>query len=217
MRESELVLASRNAQKARELEILLAPLGWVVRPVSDFSDVEPEETGSTFVENALIKARHAALVSGLPAVADDSGICVDALGGAPGVHSARYGGRHATDAERNQQLLKDLRLVGPDERGAQFVCVLAFLRRADDPLPLIAQGIWRGRILEAPRGDHGFGYDPLFHVPETGCASAELAPEVKNRISHRGQAMARLLVLLRDSAIALPCDSAIALPRDAAG
>jgi XTP/dITP diphosphohydrolase len=193
-----LVLASRNAKKARELEALLAPLGWQVRPVSEFTDVEPVESGESFVENALIKARHACAVSGLPAIADDSGLCVDALDGAPGVRSARYAGDPASDEANNRLLLERLAEVPGDRRGAEFVCVLVRLLHAQDPLPLIAQGRWRGRILPAPRGNRGFGYDPLFFVPGHDCASAELEPELKNRLSHRGQAMTRLLALLRE-------------------
>ena len=192
----DIVLASRNAKKARELEALLSPLGWRVRPVSEFSDVEPEETGSTFVENALIKARHATQVSGLPAVAADSGLCVDALGGAPGVRSASFAGKPSSDAANNAKLLADMAGVADAQRQAQFVCTLVMLRSALDPIPLIASGIWHGQILREARGEQGFGYDPLFWVPEHQCASAELSPEIKNRISHRGLAMQQLLALI---------------------
>lgn len=193
----EIVIASRNLKKARELEDLLGPLGMRVRRVSEFSPVEPAETGATFIENAIIKARHAAAASGLPAVADDSGLCVDALDGAPGVRSARYGGEPASDAVNNAKLLAELEHVADEARGAQFVCALVYLRAPNDPIPLIAEGRWRGRILRAPRGANGFGYDPLFHVAEHDCTSAELVPEMKNRISHRGQAMQVLLERLR--------------------
>ncbi|MGQ0698065.1 MAG: RdgB/HAM1 family non-canonical purine NTP pyrophosphatase [Panacagrimonas sp.] len=189
----EIVIASRNLKKARELEDLLGPLGWCVRRVSEFSPIEPAETGATFVENALIKARHAAAVSGLPAIADDSGLCVDALDGAPGVRSARYAGEPASDAVNNAKLLAEMENVPDAGRGAQFVCVLAMLRSPTDPIPVIAEGRWRGQILRAPHGAQGFGYDPLFFVPDHHCTSAELAPEKKNRISHRGQAMQSLL------------------------
>lgn len=193
----EIVIASRNLKKARELEDLLGPLGLHVRRVSEFSPTEPAETGSTFVENAIIKARHAAAASGLPAVADDSGICVDALDGAPGVRSARYGGEPSSDAVNNAKLLSELEHVEDPGRGAQFVCCVVYLRAPHDPVPLIAEGRWRGRLLRAPQGSQGFGYDPLFFLDALGCTSAELAPDHKNRISHRGQAMALLLQMLR--------------------
>lgn len=189
----EIVIASRNLKKAHELEDLLAPIGLRVRRVSEFSPKEPAETGSTFIENALIKARHAAAVSGLPAIADDSGLCVDALDGAPGVRSARYAGEPASDAVNNDKLLAELEHVPDAERGAQFVSLLVLLRSPNDPIPLIAEGRWRGSILRAPRGALGFGYDPLFYVREQNCTAAELPPEKKNRLSHRGQAMQILL------------------------
>lgn len=189
----EIVIASRNLKKARELEDLLGPLGWRVRRVSEFSPIEPAETGATFIENALIKARHASAVSGLPAVADDSGLCVDALDGAPGVRSARYGGEPASDAVNNAKLLAEMESLPDKQRGAGFVCTLVFLRAPTDPIPVIAEGIWRGRILRAPQGRAGFGYDPLFYVEDRGCSSAQLPPEIKNQISHRGRAMQRLL------------------------
>lgn len=194
---SILVLASRNAKKVAELQPLLTPLGITLQPVSAFSDHEPDETASTFVENALIKARHAAEVSGLPALADDSGLEVDALHGAPGVLSARYAGSPSDDAANNRKLLAALLDVPTEQRSARFVCVLTLMRHSADPVPLIAQGTWRGRILEAPRGDNGFGYDPLFWVPDHSCSSAELDAVDKNRISHRGQAIAHLMQQLR--------------------
>lgn len=166
-----------------------------VRPVSEFSDVEPEETGLTFIENAILKARHAARVSGLPALADDSGLAVDALGGAPGIYSARYADGQG-DAANNAKLLDALSGIADEQRGAQFVCALALLRHAEDPLPILCEGLWQGRILHAPQGEHGFGYDPLFLVPEAGCSSAELPAAEKNRISHRARAMAQLLTRL---------------------
>lgn len=150
------------------------------------------ETGLTFVENAILKARQAAAISGLPAIADDSGLEVDILGGAPGIYSARYAGEGASDADNNAKLLEALAGVPPDQRIARFRCVMVFLRHAQDPSPLIAEGDWPGLILEAPRGNGGFGYDPLFYLPEQGCASAELAAAEKNRLSHRGQALRRL-------------------------
>jgi XTP/dITP diphosphohydrolase len=162
-----------------------------VRSISEFSSVEPEENGLSFIENALIKARHAARVSGLPALADDSGLAVDALGGAPGIHSARYAGGK-DDAANNAKLLDALREVPDAERGAQFVCALALVRHADDPLPIICEGLWQGRILHAPQGGNGFGYDPLFWIQELGCSSAELDSQTKNRLSHRARAMAQL-------------------------
>lgn len=194
---TELVLASRNSGKLREMQALLAPLGYRLRLVSEFTDEAAEETAPSFVENALLKARHAAQVSGLPAIADDSGIEVDALHGRPGVRSARYAGEQASDADNNALLLRELAGVAEAGRGARFVSAIAFLRHAEDPVPLLALGQWRGRILDAARGANGFGYDPLFWVPEQGCSSAELAPELKNRLSHRAQAMAELLRLLR--------------------
>lgn len=194
---TELVLASRNAKKLKEMQALFAPLGVTLHAVSEFSDVEPEETAPSFVENALIKARHASSVSGLPALADDSGLEVAALDGAPGVRSARYAGEPSSDAANNEKLLLELRGKTGDARTARFVSALTLLRHADDPVPLIALGYWHGRILEAPRGANGFGYDPLFFVAEHACSAAELAPDVKNRISHRARASAELLRLMR--------------------
>jgi XTP/dITP diphosphohydrolase len=196
----DVVLASRNAKKLREMQALLAPLGWNLRLVSEFTDEAAEETAPTFVENALLKARHASLVSGLPAIADDSGLEVSALRGAPGVLSARYAGETSSDAANNAKLLDALLGLPEDQRAARFVCVLAFLRHASDPIPVLAEGLWNGRVLDAPRGANGFGYDPLFFVPDQGCSSAELAPELKNRISHRALATERLLALLAERA-----------------
>jgi XTP/dITP diphosphohydrolase len=166
-------------------------------PQSEFGVDDVEETGLTFVENALLKARHAARISGFPALADDSGLCVDALNGAPGLYSARYAGGHGNDGANTTKLLHALRDVPDDGRTARFVCVLALLRHADDPQPVIAQGMWEGRILHAPRGAGGFGYDPVFLVPDLGLSAAELAAADKHRLSHRGQAMARLHALLQ--------------------
>lgn len=193
------VLASRNRKKLAEMQALLVPLNLNLRLASEFGDEAPEETAPTFVENALLKARHAARVSGLPAIADDSGIEVDALAGRPGVRSARYAGGNASDADNNARLLQELAGVPAERRGARFVCAMVFLRHAGDPVPLIAQGRWPGRILHAPRGDNGFGYDPLFWVPEHGCSAAELDPAVKNRISHRGRAAAALVAQLGEA------------------
>jgi XTP/dITP diphosphohydrolase len=187
---TELVLASHNAGKLRELQAMLGDT-IKLRSVAEFSSHEPEETGLSFVENALLKARHAAQVSGLAALADDSGLAVDALAGAPGIHSARYAGGQG-DAANNALLLQALRDVPEAERGAQFVCVLALLRHAEDPLPIICEGLWRGSILQQPHGNNGFGYDPLFWVAECGCSSAELSPQQKNRLSHRARAVAQM-------------------------
>jgi XTP/dITP diphosphohydrolase len=193
------VLASRNGKKLAEMQALLAPLGLKLRLVSEFTDEAAEETAPSFVENALLKARHAAHVSGLPAIADDSGIEVAALHGAPGVHSARYAGAHGDDDANNRKLLAALAGRPAAERGARFVCALTYLRHADDPVPVIALGLWSGRILETPRGANGFGYDPLFWVPEHDCSSAELDPALKNRISHRARAVAALVAQLRET------------------
>ncbi|WP_417780550.1 RdgB/HAM1 family non-canonical purine NTP pyrophosphatase [Stutzerimonas xanthomarina] len=186
----ELVLASHNAGKLKELQAMLGD-AVRVRSIGEFSDVEPEETGLSFVENAILKARNAARISGLPALADDSGLAVDHLGGAPGIYSARYANGQG-DAANNAKLLDALKDVPDAERGAQFVCALALLRHADDPLPILCEGLWQGRILHSAQGEHGFGYDPLFWVPERNCSSAELAPKDKNQVSHRARAMALL-------------------------
>jgi len=190
-----LVLASNNAGKLREFAQLFAPLGIELLPQADFGVAEAEEPHVTFVENALAKARHCAKATGLPALADDSGLCVAALGGDPGVHSARYTGEPKSDARNNDKLIADL--DGKRERRAHYVCVLALCRTADDPQPLIAEGEWHGEIVDAPRGAGGFGYDPYFFVPSHGCTAAELDAAVKNRISHRGVALQTLLQRLR--------------------
>ncbi|MBD9483002.1 RdgB/HAM1 family non-canonical purine NTP pyrophosphatase [Pseudomonas sp. PDM14] len=187
---SEIVLASHNAGKLKELQAMLGD-AVRVRSVGEFSAVEPEETGLSFIENAILKARNAARVSGLPALADDSGLAVDFLGGAPGIYSARYADGQG-DAANNAKLLDALKDVADAERGAQFVCALALVRHADDPLPIICEGLWHGSILREARGVHGFGYDPLFWVAERNCSSAELASVDKNQISHRARAMALL-------------------------
>lgn len=187
---NELVLASHNAGKLKELQAMLGDTVRV-RSIGEFSAIEPEETGLSFVENAILKARNAARISGLQALADDSGLAVDHLGGAPGIYSARYADGKG-DAANNVKLLDALKDVPDSERSAQFVCALVLVRHADDPLPIICEGLWHGRILHAPQGEHGFGYDPLFWVPERNCSSAEMTPADKNQLSHRARAMALL-------------------------
>ncbi|WP_374343688.1 RdgB/HAM1 family non-canonical purine NTP pyrophosphatase [Azonexus sp.] len=187
----KLVLASNNAKKMKELNALLAPLGFEVIPQGTLGIPEAEEPHVTFVENALAKARHAAAHSGLPALADDSGLCVRALGGAPGVISARYAGEPKSDARNNEKLLADL--ADQTDRRAHFVSCLVLCRSADDPQPIIAEGEWHGEIVDQYRGDGGFGYDPLFFVPEFGQTAAELDADTKNRVSHRGRAMQKLI------------------------
>ncbi|MCV6609710.1 MAG: XTP/dITP diphosphatase [Amphritea sp.] len=186
----QIVLASGNKGKLKELNQILGELGVDVLPQSEFQVPDADETGLSFVENAILKARHACQLTGLPALADDSGLEVDALNGAPGIYSARFAGAGATDADNNQKLLQQLEGKPAAERSARFRCVLVFMRHAEDPTPLICQGSWEGQILEQPSGDNGFGYDPLFLVPELNKASAELAPEQKNQLSHRGKAVA---------------------------
>ena len=187
------VLASSNPGKLAEMSALLDPAGVRVVPQDALAVEPPAETGLTFVENALIKARAACAATGLPAVADDSGIVVDALEGAPGVRSARYAGPGASDADNVARLLEALRGVAPADRGAAFVCTIACLRHARDPCPIVCEGVWEGRVLDAPRGDGGFGYDPVFFVEALGRSAAELPQVEKNAVSHRGQALARLL------------------------
>ncbi len=194
----DIVLASRNAGKLDELSVLLSSLNWRLRLVSEFTEVVPNESAPSFVENALLKARHAACVSGLPAIADDSGLEVVALDGAPGVRSARYAGENATDTDNNQKLLAILKDVPDARRGARYVCVMVYLRHAEDPLPVISLGTWRGRILHNPRGTGGFGYDPLFQIEGLARSVAELEPETKNQLSHRGKAVRHLSSLLHD-------------------
>lgn len=189
------VLASGNQGKLRELAGILEPLGVNLVSQAEFRVPEVEETGLCFVENAILKARAATRCSGLPAIADDSGLAVDYLKGAPGIYSARYSGEG--DAGNNIKLLSALAGVPDEQRGARFHCALVYLRHALDPMPIVCQASWEGRILESARGEHGFGYDPLFYVPEYQCSSAELPREVKNRISHRAQASALLLEALR--------------------
>jgi len=196
----KLVLASGNAGKLVEIREALAGSGIELVAQTGLGIGDAEETGSTFVENAILKARHAARLSGLPALADDSGLCVDALGGAPGLLSARYAGRHGDDAANNAKLLDALADLPDHARAAHFHCTVVLLRGADDPAPLIAEGRWHGRILTAPRGDRGFGYDPVFFDPECGLGAAEMDGSEKNRVSHRGRALANLLSLLEHAA-----------------
>lgn len=188
----QIVLASNNAGKLREFTELLSDLPLVIRPQSDFGVSAAEETGLSFVENAIIKARHACEQTGLPAIADDSGLAVDALRGAPGIYSSRYSGEN-DDAANNRLLLKNLEGLPETQRGARFHCALVYLRYGEDPCPIVCQASWEGQIIFEARGDNGFGYDPLFYLPLSGCTSAELPPEQKNRVSHRGQAMQKLL------------------------
>jgi XTP/dITP diphosphohydrolase len=190
-----IVLASGNKGKKKEIEELLEPFGTRVVTQTELGITEAEEPYETFFENALAKARHAAFATRLPALADDSGICVDALGGAPGVHSARFAGEPRSDERNNQKLLQEL--AHHQNRKAHYVCVLVLVRGPGDTEPLVAQAEWHGEIAHAPRGTNGFGYDPYFLVPGLGKTAAELAPEVKNRLSHRGQALAKLLELLK--------------------
>ena len=193
-----ILLASNNAGKLREFSALLAPLGMEVVPQGALNIPAAEEPYPGFVENALAKARHAARASGLPALADDSGLYVEALHGAPGVHSARYAGQNARDADNNARLLAALAACPADApRSAFYCCVLAFVRHADDPCPILAEGRWAGEITTTPRGENGFGYDPLFWLPELQQTAAELSPEAKNKISHRALALAGLVQRLR--------------------
>ena len=189
-----LVLASDNRGKLREFDALLSPLAIEVVPQRSLGIEPAEEPHATFVENALAKARHAAAASGLPALADDSGLCCFALAGAPGVWSARFAGESASDAENNAALIRAL-MPFPDRRG-HYTCVLVAVRTAEDPEPLVSDARWYGEITDAPRGSHGFGYDPHFWLPEHGCTAAQMAPDLKNRISHRGQAMRQLAARL---------------------
>ncbi|MDT8399887.1 MAG: RdgB/HAM1 family non-canonical purine NTP pyrophosphatase [Pseudomonadales bacterium] len=197
----EIVLASGNAAKLRELQETLGSAHIRFIPQTGLAIPDAVEDGLSFVENALIKARHASQLSGLPALADDSGLEVDALGGEPGIHSARYAADeyengangNSDDEANNRKLLERLAAVPMAQRSARFHCVIVFMRHARDPVPLICQGSWEGRILPAPVGHHGFGYDPLFYVPSHDCSSAQLPPEIKNRLSHRGQAIRQLL------------------------
>ena len=193
-----IVLASSNRGKLAEFNALLADSQFEVIPQAELGVEDAEETGLTFVENALLKARHASQQTGLPALADDSGLCVAHLRGAPGLYSARYSGVHGDNAANNSRLLRELDSVPTEQRGAFFISVLALLWHTEDPAPIIAEGRWHGRVLEAPRGAHGFGYDPLFLPHEQLLSAAELEPAVKNRLSHRAQAMAQLHVRIAE-------------------
>lgn len=197
----KIVLASGNAGKLREFSQLFASWDIEVVPQSEFGVSDAEETGLSFIENALIKARHASRISDLPALADDSGLAVDALGGAPGIYSARYAGEAATDVENNRKLLEALEDVPDERRTAAFHCALAFVRSCDDPVPLVCSARWRGRILHESRGEQGFGYDPLFYVESQGMTSAQLAREVKNQLSHRAQAVRQFEALWRENMV----------------
>jgi XTP/dITP diphosphohydrolase len=190
-----LVLASNNAGKLKEFAQILAPIGFELHPQGEFGVPEAEEPFGTFVENALAKARHAARLTGLPALADDSGVCVNALGGAPGVYSARFAGEPKSDVRNNEKLVADL--AQHADKSAYYYCVLVYVRHADDPQPVIADGMWRGEIIETPRGANGFGYDPHFLIPAFGKTTAELDPAVKNAHSHRGQALRALVEKLK--------------------
>lgn len=194
----KIVLASNNRGKVRELGEMLAALDMEVVPQAEFDIEDADETGLTFVENAIIKARHAAELSGLPAIADDSGLEVDALNGAPGIYSARYAGPGANDEKNLAKLLDALKDVPEEKRTARFQCLLVYMRHAEDPTPIICQGTWEGMITTEPHGENGFGYDPVFYVPQHGCTSAELTPEQKNALSHRGQAICQLVSVLKN-------------------
>lgn len=194
----KVVLATGNKKKVEELNALLADLNYAVVPQSEFHVESVPETGTTFVENAIIKARHAARVTGLPAIADDSGIEVDALLGRPGVYSARYAGEDASDQDNLEKLLEEMNGVPPVLRTARYWCVLVYMRHADDPTPIICQASWEGSLAIEPSGENGFGYDPIFNVPDLDCTAAELEPATKNRLSHRGKALAQLAKALQE-------------------
>ncbi|VAX01672.1 Nucleoside 5-triphosphatase RdgB (dHAPTP, dITP, XTP-specific) [hydrothermal vent metagenome] len=193
---NKIVLASNNQGKVREISQMVAELEIEVVPQSDFNVPDADETGLSFVENAILKARQAAQLTGLPAIADDSGIEVDYLKGAPGIYSARYSGIGATDQQNLDKMLLALKDVPAAQRLARFQCLMVFMRHADDPTPFIAQGTWQGVITETASGDNGFGYDPIFYVPEHNCTSAQLSSEIKNSLSHRGQALKKLINFL---------------------
>lgn len=197
MKNGKIVLASGNSGKLREIQAVLDEQRYKLIKQSEFNVPDIPETGTTFVENAIIKARHAAKLTGLPALADDSGIEVDALKGAPGVYSARYAGTHGADDANNTKLLQEMKNVAEEQRTARFQCVIVYMRHAEDPMPLICEGSWEGKILHDLAGPNGFGYDPLFYVPTHKCSSAELDPKEKNRISHRAQALQKLITQLK--------------------
>lgn len=195
----KIVLASNNKGKVREFGEMLSILNMEVVPQATFNIEDADETGLTFVENAIIKARHASAIAGLPAIADDSGLEVDFLNGAPGIYSARYSGEGATDEKNLLKLLAALKDVPEEKRTARFQCLLVYMRHAEDPTPLICQGTWEGIIMTEPQGENGFGYDPIFYVPSHNCSSAQLAADEKNKLSHRGQALKKLLTALKAS------------------
>jgi XTP/dITP diphosphohydrolase len=197
-KQHRIVLASGNQGKVREIQQMVAPLDLVIVSQDELGVSSVPETGLTFVENAIIKARNAASHTGLPALADDSGIEVDALMGQPGIYSARFAGEGASDADNVKKLLASITDVQDKARTARFQCLMVYLRHADDPTPIICQGTWEGRILTSPQGDNGFGYDPVFYVPDEDCSAAELTSVVKNRLSHRGQALRKLIAALSD-------------------
>ena len=192
-----IVLASGNQGKLREFNQILAEWDWKTVPQTELGVTEAEETGLSFVENAILKARNASQHTNLPAMADDSGIEVDALNGQPGIYSARFAGVGATDEANLQLLIDKMKDVPEEKRTARFHCVIVYMHHPNDPMPLICQGTWEGRLLFEPRGEHGFGYDPIFYVPTHNCASAELSPDIKNQLSHRGQALRALQIALR--------------------
>lgn len=193
----KIVLATNNQGKVNELQTLLANAGFDIIAQSQFNIPDADETGLTFIENALLKARHTAKLTGLPAIADDSGLAVDALDGQPGIYSARYAGEHGNDKSNNQKLLKALQNIPKEKRTAYFYCALVFMRHENDPTPIICLGKWDGLILNEEQGDGGFGYDPLFYVPELGCTAAQLTKEQKSQISHRGQALKQLIAKIK--------------------
>lgn len=193
MSNKRIVLASNNAGKVGEISQLLEHSGIEVLPQAQFDIQDAVEDGLTFVENAIIKARHAAKLSGLPAIADDSGIEVDSLNGAPGIYSARFAGEGSSDEENLLKLLREMKDIPEAQRSARFQCLMVYMRHAEDPTPVICQGTWEGRILTAPQGENGFGYDPVFFVPEQNCSSAELDAATKNSLSHRGKALQQLV------------------------
>jgi len=189
---NSIILASSNAGKAREIGQLLEGLNVNVLPQSEFNVPEIEETGLTFLENAILKARNAAHHTGLPAIADDSGIAVNVLQGRPGIYSARFAGVGASDRDNFEKLIDMVKPFPEKMRTARFICSMAYLRHEDDPIPVIAEGFWEGRLVTEPKGENGFGYDPIFYVSSQQCTSAELSPEIKNKLSHRGQALRKL-------------------------
>jgi XTP/dITP diphosphohydrolase len=199
MSNQTIVLATGNPGKVRELQELLADFDYEIRPQSDYATPEAIEDGLGFVENALIKARNASRHTGLPAIADDSGIAVDALNGAPGIYSARYAGTGASDEQNLQLLLDNMKDVEDPERAARFICLMVYVRHAEDPTPIICEGVWEGKLLHEPRGENGFGYDPVFFVAEKNCTSAQLAADEKNSMSHRGKALQCLVQRLAGS------------------